>query len=567
MAKKHHCSLEQRSRVAKLELDVAFLLFEDCNTPVSLSCSLLLKYGEYKQLIEKRIDPVDYIDADRFAIDYQCVSLLSKTRSLDLAIDKKAESLGVYERSEKLCSETNERLLAYRDGLISPLDPQVAKVISYAQRWIQQLIPQLNPSSLRFIEDEMQFGPGATVGIKRIVTSGRKFDSPIIDCTPEVLGFGLFCLPQMWKERVTGFNPVTYSELEFVPKNSRVDRAIEIQPSLNIYIQKGIGSWLRRQLANFGLDLSDQTPNQSLAKDGSVTNHLVTADLSSASDTIAHQCVRLLFQHRPDVLTLLEWARVGRCRLKDGRVIELEKFSAMGNGYTFELETLIFLSLILATRQVLADFDPFRVYGDDIIVSCSAWPLLSRALNFLGFNVNERKTFGNTYFRESCGADFFKGINVRPIFFKQESKTDDDFIEICYIYGNQLLSGACRLRGDGTRDKRYFRSWLHVYLQVPKHLRFRVPIGYEANGFFGSFDESVPSLKRDQKRGWQGYFFKYFYRQPERTSRYAYGKLISSLKTGGSDFSYGEEELRGKKLPPTHKTGYSLEWTDFGPWH
>jgi len=54
------------------------------------------------------------------------------------------------------------------------------------------------------------------------------------------------------------------------------------------------------------------------------------------------------------------------------------------------------------------------VYGDDIAVRQSSALLLIETLKFCGFRTNVDKTFIHGPFRESCGADFFHGKNVRP---------------------------------------------------------------------------------------------------------------------------------------------------------
>jgi len=552
------------SRVAKLELDVASDSYIGINTAVSLSCYMLLKYKEYDQLVSKKVRPIDYIDAQTFADDYLAVTLLSKSKNLPTSFDKKSAAEKGYMESELQCAETNERLLLLRDGLVSPTNRSVFEVIERAQDYVSRILGRVTKHSLSRLEEEMAFGPGATVGIKRVVTSGRKFDSPIIDCTTEVLGFGIHCLPQMWKQRVNGFNVVDSADLEFVPKNCKTDRTIEIQPSLNIYIQKGIGSSIRDRLRSFGLDLTTQENNQEGARIASQRGDIWTIDLKSASDTIAHQTVRLLLKHRQDWLELLEWSRVGSCRRKDGSKIWLEKFSAMGNGYTFELETLIFYSICLAVNSLTkGDFQPLT-YGDDIIVHDDDSGLVLDTLKFLGFSVNTDKTYGNTYFRESCGADYFDGHNVRPFLLKREGKDRDDYIEICYTYANQILLYAHDRNGHGVRDGRFLRAWLRCFTAVPPHLRTRVSLDYQSGGFLGSFDECVPKLQR-AGHGWQGYFFKYTYRPTRRTDRYVIGALTSALHRG-SQFSYGFETLRNDKLRATTKTGYSLEWPDFGPW-
>lgn len=90
----------------------------------------------------------------------------------------------------------------------------------------------------------------------------------------------------------------------------------------------------------------------------------------------------------------------------------------MGNGYTFELETLIFCALAKAVGADIG-IDTF-VYGDDIIVPDRLADDLLAVLRFAGMTPNAKKTFkGACEFRESCGGDFFLGHDVRPFYIKE----------------------------------------------------------------------------------------------------------------------------------------------------
>jgi hypothetical protein len=128
-------------------------------------------------------------------------------------------------------------------------------------------------------------------------------------------------------------------KLEFVPKNAKTFRSTVTEPVLNGLTQLAIGDFLFDRLKRSGLDLRDQTRNQRLALEGSLTGALATLDLSSASDTISRELVYHLLP--------LEWAhflglsRTGHIKYR-GQRYTLEKFSSMGNGYTFPLESLIF---------------------------------------------------------------------------------------------------------------------------------------------------------------------------------------------------------------------------------
>jgi len=88
---------------------------------------------------------------------------------------------------------------------------------------------------------------------------------------------------------------------------------------------------------------------------------------------------------------------------------------------TNELETLLFLALARATCQYLeVTSNDVSVYGDDIIIPVEAVPLFTEVLAYSGFTVNQEKSFSVGPFRESCGSDFFLGVDVRPVFIRRE---------------------------------------------------------------------------------------------------------------------------------------------------
>jgi hypothetical protein len=204
---------------------------------------------------------------------------------------------------------------------------------------------------------------------------------------------------------------ITHGVVEFVPKNAKTHRSIVKEPSLNTMIQLALGDYMAKRLSTFGIDIRNQEINKSLAKEGSLTGELGTLDLSSASDTISTEIV---FELLP-----WEWAfMLNSCRsekvLLDGDVIDLQKFSSMGNGYTFPLETLIFWALASSAAE-----DGFAsVYGDDIIVGTHSVNRVMRLLEVCGFTINRKKSYWTGSFRESCGGDFLSGIDIRPYYHK-----------------------------------------------------------------------------------------------------------------------------------------------------
>lgn len=206
---------------------------------------------------------------------------------------------------------------------------------------------------------------------------------------------------------------------EFVPKTAFEARVIIKEPPLNKYVQTAYGDVIRDRLKAIGLDIRRLQPRQSeLARLASLTAALATVDLTSASDNIAYLLVM-------DLLPYDWFAALEECRSEtvysgeNDTVYKLEKFSGMGNGYTFPLQTLIFWSLAKSCAEIVScEDDTVSVYGDDIVCPVECIPNLLRVFSAIGFHINQSKSFWEGGFRESCGTDWLFGINVRPIYVK-----------------------------------------------------------------------------------------------------------------------------------------------------
>lgn len=351
------------------------------------------------------------------------------------------------------------------------------------------------------------------------------------------------------------------SKLTTVPKNAKTDRCICIEPDMNIYVQLGIGASIRNQLKHSGLDLNTQDVNRELAR-VAVERNLTTLDLSSASDTISREVVWCLLPH--DWCDLLEYARVDSTSYK-GEIIPLNKWSSMGNGYTFELETLIFYSLIKgAFRASGIEEHDFVAYGDDMIFPTELASLLTRTLIFLGFKVNQEKTFGVGLFRESCGADYFDGHNVRPFYLRSEHH---DYQTICYLYANLARRYSVGLYGHRGCDRRFKRFWNICFRAIEPEHRHLIPEGAGDTGFCVDFDFATRSKNVIKAgRGWQGWYYKFRYIGTRRSVISQEGCLTAFLSGSISDFGLANESLRGRFSKALNKVGYSLEWSNLGPW-
>lgn len=348
----------------------------------------------------------------------QILAFFKKRKDLDIGIDTEAAAWSEFKKTEALCFETNTLFRSYnQNGFFFP--PDVEAVLFRAQRKICSIlgdVPSLD--SLRF-----HFGPGATTQVKKKDASARRKLSQMFCCSEDSLRF----LPEVLESVPvwSGVNPdpdiativpvaITSGKINFVLKNAKTKRTIGVEPMLNSFVQLGIGSYIAGRLRQVDVDISDQTRNQRMAREGSITNALATLDLRSASGTIATGFVESLLPY--EWWDFLRAFRTSEVSTPDG-ILRLSQFSSMGNGFTFPLQTLIFFALASSCCNP-KDRDQISVYGDDIIIPTYGVPLMKRVLTSCGFILNEEKSYWDGPFRESCGKDYVSGIDVRPCFIK-----------------------------------------------------------------------------------------------------------------------------------------------------
>lgn len=142
--------------------------------------------------------------------------------------------------------------------------------------------------------------------------------------------------------------------------------------------------------------------------------------MSKASDSFTREHLRALLPK--DWCVYTESLGYERCVVED-KTHPLVSVMLMGQGHTFPLQTLLFFALAEATRVLLKVRGKVSVYGDDIIVPTQMATQLITILTDLGFILNRDKSFfdapdkiwrSKKFFRESCGADFYGGVDVRP---------------------------------------------------------------------------------------------------------------------------------------------------------
>lgn len=472
------------SFIDKHTRSLAMCYLSDLDTPVSLGLYLALKHGDDVLACSHEIDPANYNDSEKFGRDYFAVMLLSKYQVGDKSLVelRKQRALDKFWACEEYLRSRMGRLEEVLHGH-NPLDHDLASVFYRARGKIAQI---LGPVSEAFDINACDFGPGSSTSVPRSKAHpSAKYIAADVTSS---------CAPFLrWFSAEMGFSLVKTnlresSRINIVPKNFKIDRVIACEPDWNIFFQKGVGAAIRSRLRKFGLDLNyAHSLNGDRAREGSLTGKLATIDLSSASDSVSTKLVRFLLPD--DWFYLCNSLRTSAIDV-DGEVRQLIKFSSMGNGFTFELESLIFYTLAQAVVEDETARAFVSVYGDDIIIPTDCVERLTDVLEVAGFRLNSDKSYSSGYFRESCGAHYFGGRDVKPFYLKREVTTDAEKFRFC----NSIQRLAGRFYGCRIDDS----PWKLSYSACKRSIRrvFHIPEGYGDGGLVRCFDEVCPSTKR-----------------------------------------------------------------------
>lgn len=402
-----------------------------------------------------------------------------KWRDIGLTMSPREKATTTFLDAERRCRKVNSIFKRYKRT------PYTFR-LEYMRRWIAHVLGET--PNYRRIYQQCDFGSGSNVGVHGNATNlYRKLYAERLTVTPTALPYvrGAFKTNLgLAVELLTYEDPqslyvcfdneridecinkrarlVSYNNVGFVTKTAETDRTVAAEPLLNLFVQNGIGEELRKKLKTQAYDLTDQEWNQFLAKVGSRDGSYATMDLSSASDSISVELVRYLL---PEAwFDLLNDVRSKHYRL-DGKVYTYHKFCSMGNGFCFPLETLIFAAAVRAEMHSHHYGDrTHAVYGDDIIVPTNCYDGLKQLLGLCGFKVNPRKSFKTGPFRESCGADWYKGQDVRPVYLDYPLK---GLAQLRIFHNATLRSSRTAAFFDSVRP--YLRQ------QTPERARFVRP--------------------------------------------------------------------------------------------
>lgn len=217
------------------------------------------------------------------------------------------------------------------------------------------------------------------------------------------------------------------AKLQLVNKNYKAARIIAEEESLRQFNNTAVLLAILRNMKRSKYWKEFQIDNQDMNRDrcrkASIECDLSTIDLSHASDCNTKSLVKQAFPNYilKDIGNLPTHVQI------DGKIRPLQMAATAGCVLTFVLETLIFWSIARTAKYLYEAFTgdlvgDVSVYGDDIIVPTEITELTIDLLQKLGFIVNEEKTFfGSSPYRETCGAEFFNGIDVSTSYFPRKT--------------------------------------------------------------------------------------------------------------------------------------------------
>jgi len=430
-------------------------LFRQVGSTKAQRFARYVENGEWGLLQEQTMsDPSVYGNATLYKKDALITEIARKLLLPGDNVKRKLNTIELFWHSERQCALTNSRLSRFI-GNQGPFGPADERLIAFIGRWRKELKRALGRAPWMLTP---RFNPGATLThAGKLLTIPDKMSEE-----PSAYAHSLNFVRPYFVGTVLDTTPKIFRGNEFftVPKDSQKDRGCGKEASLNVMLQLDVGRKMKTLYEKaYQANLRRMKPvHRKLAQLASETGNMATIDLSNASDTIARNLIKLLLPD--DWWELLNSLRAHHT-LVDDKSVFLEKFSSMGNGFTFELETFIFRSLLSTLGCKIA-----YVFGDDIIVETERARDVISALKFFGFTPNEKKTFCEGPFRESCGGDYFLGEPVRAHYLKSVPDDPQKWVALA----NGLRRADPHLRWVGAARR-------FAIDQIPSHLRCYGPEG------------------------------------------------------------------------------------------
>jgi hypothetical protein len=228
-----------------------------------------------------------------------------------------------------------------------------------------------------------------------------------------------------------------------VPKTWKALREITPDTHLGSFFSNGLGKVFELRLNDANLPIRRlQEWHKKRVKGASVDRKHATGDMSVASASILWDLLNWVLPRK--WLSVVKLGRIPYIK-RDGKgpLIWQPSFAGMGIGFTFTLQTLVFYGLVQAIKELLGvTKGRVSVYGDDLIYPSEIHSYVSAVFPGLRLKMNLDKTYVQSHFRESCGADFYHGIDVRPCNIEGSSQhlSDRSFRAFLYKLRSGLLN-------------------------------------------------------------------------------------------------------------------------------
>lgn len=459
----------------KDELQKAILLqcLEALQTPIALSLHMQLESGGAVSV--PSISPANYISPWAYYKDSQAIALFSKNESVVPSSNLEKQAIKDFYEIER---QNKERNLNY-----SAIAIEKSELLHKVRRNVKILLTNDVPSSM--FEGSMPiFGPGSTSSCSGQETTYLHKVQAKPECTAQCIDYIEYVTRGSIARHPDDYVEVKGNVFFTVPKNFKTRRHCCVEPHLNTWYQRAIGLAMKRRLkeANYMLE---HIPEINAANLKFSAKEYATLDLKQASDTIYKRIVE-------DVFPSTWFHHMNRARSHytsvDGDWHHNEKFSSMGNGFTFEMETILFLSIVRAViPQKL--WSKCTVFGDDIMCPVDYAEGVATALEELQFIINREKSFADGDFKESCGVDvwLYKGVNVnvRPVYLRN---LEIESLKKRYALANFIHRISLRCYGMVPQRSPFKYAYKAALGLIKAQDRFYGPDPYAYEDTFSSID-------------------------------------------------------------------------------
>lgn len=534
------------------------------------------------QVKSLRMQPSDYEpwEVDRFRADYQATVLFSKLPSPVERPALKAAAIEGFIEGEKRLQELNS--LWFNESKVEHLLYQLGVDLQELRKIIKQILGRA--PSWKTLARKGRWTTGSSFLLSRRKSNeaakcmfGTSCTYPLAKKINEVL------LPEdipliNWLSRLV---LAPGNLVDTVPKNITTDRTIAKEPEINMFFQNAIGLSIRERLYAVGIDLNDQGNNQ-WACQMAQRLKLATLDLKNASNSICLGLVCCLLP--PDWLELILTTRSERGTFDSRKCVsegtaswfEYQMISSMGNGFTFELESLLFFAICLSAG--CEDYNTY-VYGDDIIIPQRHVAVVVPVLELCGFSLNTEKSFLEGTFYESCGVYYFNNVDVTPLKIKELLYGPKD----CIVLANKIRWFSHLSANLNGCSRRFLPAWQACIRRLPDDIRRLAhgPVGY-GQGVWKNRGEVRPifkTVRNPRKPDFQEETLYEIRETKETRNIYHYGVFIAALSRVRSvnyyEDSYWEFTYRpsGNRIPKESE-GFSIgklyhdgsDWYDLGIW-